>query len=222
MSHTRWVSTSKQVEVSDDAEPEPNNFMTSDPWEVNMAPKEVSSADKPYKSEKKLRVMDEVSDRQKDWRSDGWVNTCSCWSWFSMSVFKDAGWNMRVCVRELRVRSTPLNTSNRPSSSDWWSYTQDTQTDQLKIFLLYLDWTLLNEWVFWSWQMSLFHICFNRRYIIGCVFVIDTCVSAEFCSSLSCEMLDWISCRQRETAAPLHKHTDGARICSSTQINYIA
>lgn len=67
MSHTRCVSRSKQVEVSDIAEPEPNNFMTSDPWEVNMALKEISSADKPYKSEKKPEVMDEWSDRQMVW-----------------------------------------------------------------------------------------------------------------------------------------------------------
>ncbi len=67
MSHTRCVSRSKQVEVSDIAKPEPNNFMTSDPWEVNMALKEISSADKPYKSEKKPEVIDEWSDRQMVW-----------------------------------------------------------------------------------------------------------------------------------------------------------
>jgi len=39
--------------VEDSSELEPNNFMTSDPWEVNMAPKELSSADKLYESEKK-------------------------------------------------------------------------------------------------------------------------------------------------------------------------
>ncbi len=64
MSHTRCVSRSKQVEVSDIAEPEPNNFMTSDHWEVNMAPKEISSADKTYKSEEKWGEVDKWSDRQ--------------------------------------------------------------------------------------------------------------------------------------------------------------
>lgn len=45
--------------MEDTSEPEPNNFMTFDPWEVNMAPKEFSSADKFYESEKKWGVMDE-------------------------------------------------------------------------------------------------------------------------------------------------------------------
>ncbi len=78
----------------------------------------------------------EWMDRQTDWWSEGWPNTCSCSSWFNTSVFKVGGWNIRVFLRELRVRSTPLNTSNRPSSRDWWSC---TQTDQLNICVIELN-----------------------------------------------------------------------------------